>query len=537
MLDAKRIAPVASGTAPLSSTMPQDLLRHACRRVAIANLIIAGLWAFALFMNEVVYRLIGTDEPWHAAWDAVGGASSWVGFGLSLATALAARRFHRRPHFVFNLGLVSEVVSAFLIAFLSWWSPVMHGGRVSWVAVLILVYPTIVPSSPRRILLASLAAATMEVLAFGIAARRGVLPADATVFNVLWSLVVPYVCAFLAVVPAKVIRNLGQQVNQARQLGSYSLGERLGSGGMGEVYRATHRMLARPAAIKLIRPEILGASTPDAARVLVQRFRREARAAASLRSPHTIELYDFGVAEDGTFFYVMEFLDGIDLESLVKRFGPLPAPRAVHLLQQICESLAEAHAAGLVHRDIKPSNTHVCRMGRRHDYVKVLDFGLVKVEHETDADATRLTAPHLVTGTPAFLAPEAATGSSDRRVDLYALGCVAYWLLTGKLVFEAETPLQMILRHVQEAPVPPSQATEMPIPAELDALVLDCLAKQPQDRPADAEVLLQRLAALPLGETWDEERARRWWSVHMPAGTALPELESGTPTAFIVHAT
>src|SRR6476659_8323226 len=181
----------------------------------------------------------------------------------------------------------------------------------------------------------------------------------------------------MAVVISRVVNGLGQQVSRERELGSYRLGELLGSGGMGEVYLATHRMLARPAAIKLIRPETLGADR-EAAELAARRFRREAEAAASLRSPHTVELYDFGVTEDQTLYFVMELLEGLDLETLVQRHGPLPANRTIYLLGQVCESLEEAHAAGLVHRDIKPANIHVGRVGLRHDFVKVLDFGLVK---------------------------------------------------------------------------------------------------------------------------------------------------------------
>ena len=187
-----------------------------------------------------------------------------------------------------------------------------------------------------------------------------------------------YLIVGVSVVIANVVRRLGQQVAQAREMGSYQLGDLIGSGGMGEVYRATHRMLARPAAIKLIRPEMVGEGSGEAAQLAVKRFRREAEAAASLRSPHTVELYDFGVTEDGTMYFVMELLDGMTLDALVSRAGPLPAGRVIHILRQVCESLAEAHASGLIHRDIKPANIHVGRQGLTHDFVKVLDFGLVK---------------------------------------------------------------------------------------------------------------------------------------------------------------
>jgi serine/threonine protein kinase len=218
---------------------------------------------------------------------------------------------------------------------------------------------------------------------------------------------------------------------------------------MGEVWRATHRFLARPAAIKLIQPEMLGDVTQAPAQLLVQRFRREAHAAAMLRSPHTIQLYDFGVASDGTFYYVMELLNGMDLQTLVSEHGPLPPARAIHILAQVCESLAEAHERGLVHRDIKPANIQICRMGRECDFVKVLDFGLAKSEMPSMAEPG-LTAPNIVAGTPAYLSPETALGEAvDHRTDVYSCGCVAYWMLTGRQVFQAQNAMQMIAHHIQ----------------------------------------------------------------------------------------
>jgi serine/threonine protein kinase len=289
------------------------------------------------------------------------------------------------------------------------------------------------------------------------------------------------------------------------------------------VFRATHQMLARPAAVKLIRSEILGSSSRGAARVILERFRREAEAAASLRSPHTINLYDFGVANDGTFFLVTELLDGLDLESLVERFGPIPPDRTVHLLSQACASLEEAHVRGLVHRDIKPSNIFTCRMGLAVDFVKVLDFGLVKAIGEESREATMLTAPDATTGTPAYIAPEMVRGDrvADHRVDIYTLGCVAYWLLTGRLVFEAPNAIQLMYQHANTAPIPPSQRSELEIPAALDSVILACLAKFPEERPQSAAELASRLAAAVPGDGWTEEQAHRWWDRHHPETTPV----------------
>ena len=300
-------------------------------------------------------------------------------------------------------------------------------------------------------------------------------------------------------------------------MGSYQLGELLGRGGMGEVYKATHRMLARPAAIKLIQPEVLAARDRASAQVAVARFRREAEAAAKLRSPHTVELYDFGVTEDETLYFVMELLEGMDLESLVNREGPLPGKRVIHILRQVCESLEEAHVAGMIHRDIKPANIHVGRLGLRHDFVKVLDFGLVKSVAAANSGDSMATAAGLTPGTPAYMAPEMAMGEAvDGRADLYALGCVAYYLLTGRLVFEASSGFQMIAKHIQEQPMPPSRRSELDINPELERVVLACLAKKPDDRPQSAGELDRMLGEIELAP-WSEEDATRWWRMHQPA--------------------
>ena len=238
----------------------------------------------------------------------------------------------------------------------------------------------------------------------------------------------------VAVVCSRIVYRMSRDIQQARQLGSYELVELLGKGGMGEVWRARHKMLARPAAIKLITLE--GSTDSSTNKTLLRRFEREAQATALLESEHTIRLYDFGVTEEGSFYFVMELLDGLDLEALVKQHGPLPPERAVYLLRQVCASLAEAHKAGLIHRDVKPANIYVCHRGLDFDYVKVLDFGLVKsTDSSLDEHATELTVKGGITGTPAYIAPETLKEQDDvdGRTDIYALGCVAYWMLSGQL--------------------------------------------------------------------------------------------------------
>ncbi len=298
-------------------------------------------------------------------------------------------------------------------------------------------------------------------------------------------------------------------------MGSYTLIERLGSGGMGEVWKAEHRLLARPAAVKLVLPAALNRA-PDGTSPAIRRFELEAQVISSLRCPHTIQLYDFGVASDGRLYYVMELLDGIDLERLVENHGRVPAARAVHFLRQACRSLEEAHAHGLVHRDIKPANLFCCRYGLDLDFVKVLDFGVVRAP-AADASAPRLTGGVSVIGTPAYLAPETLDGGGepDARADLYALGCVAYWLITGRLVFAAKTPFEMAYKHLEVPAEPPSRAADG-IPSELDRIVLACLAKRPAERPASAAALRELLNACPLPVPWSEADAAAWWSRHVP---------------------
>jgi serine/threonine-protein kinase len=315
-----------------------------------------------------------------------------------------------------------------------------------------------------------------------------------------------------------VLQRINRRLREAQELGSYQLIERLGQGGMGEVWRAEHRLLARNAAIKLVRPEVLGARTDEEAQAALRRFEREDQATAALSSPHTIQVFDFGITQEGTFYYVMELLAGRDLESLVREFGPLSPERTIYLLRQVCHSLADAHARGLVHRDIKPANIYVCRMGLDYDFAKVLDFGLVKIRDRTAGGDSLMTLQHSMAGTPAYMAPECILGDVDvdRRADVYALGCVAYFALTGSLVFEAENSMQMLMQHLHAEPTRPSERSELPIPRELDDLILACLQKDPARRPQNAGELLGMAYGCRCAEGWGQDEARRWWQAHLP---------------------
>jgi serine/threonine-protein kinase len=509
--------PLEPGTrTPPGETRPlsDEILKQSARRLRI----LALMYAFTYFMSSFPGLVLASNRVVNIVY--------WVPDLLSILTALAVAAItlssRVRLAVVLNLGLVFLVVSNFGIAIGEFIDPRrldMNGWiGLSWVAVWTPLFTVVIPTRPRKALIATIASVSSVPLVIGwmVVSRRTVFQPSADQF--FFFIVFPYILIVgLAYAGQVVVYALGKEASLAQELGSYRLIERLGQGGMGEVWRATHLLLARPAAIKLLRTSRMGEG--EAATDALLRFQREARVTAQLRSPHTVELWDFGIAGDGRFYYVMELLDGLDLEKLVKRHGPLPAARVIHLLRQVCHSLAEAEERGLVHRDIKPSNILVCRYGSDHDFVKVLDFGIVKVSPSTPLDTDVVaTRDHLFRGTPAFIAPEQVLGDAiDSRADIYATGCVAYWLLTGELVFTAETPMAVMLLHAQTKPTPPSQRTELPIAPELEGLIMECLAKDPAARPQTARELSERLGRIAVGETWSEARAREWWASHEPA--------------------
>jgi eukaryotic-like serine/threonine-protein kinase len=517
-----------------SSELPEDLAQDSARRLRTACLVFTGLWTILLAVNHLITPRLGLAAERVVPWPPVADAVALGCVVLSLVVYRLAPAASARARTLLAVALGYETAVGFGIGLINQWEPQELAGRLSWLCVLILVFPTIVPGPPRAILGASLVVASMDPLGLAIARARGVeLPA----FQLLvWSYLPNYMCAVLAVLPARIIEHLGRKVRRARELGSYRLVELIGQGGMGQVWKADHRLLARPAAVKLIRAERLLNSDDRTAEV---RFRREAEAAASLRSPHTIQLYDFGVTPQRELYYVMELLDGVDLERLVTDHGPQPPARVVHILCQACQSLAEAHAAGLVHRDIKPANIHLCRLGLEHDFVKVLDFGLVKRERLGEKSDLQLTGPELATGTPAYMPPELVSGDAvDGRTDLYSLGCVCYFLLTGQLVFEGQTPMQVIVQHLQAKPVPPSVRSRRQIPAGLEALVMQCLEKDPAQRPAGALELACELRGCGAG-SWTQIDAQAWWQARGAGNSAHSQPSSqdteNQAVASLVH--
>ncbi|HLX70026.1 MAG TPA: serine/threonine-protein kinase, partial [Verrucomicrobiae bacterium] len=323
-------------------------------------------------------------------------------------------------------------------------------------------------------------------------------------------------------------RRLSQAELKLRELGQYTLEERIGEGGMGVVYRARHALLRRDTAVKLLLPDRATAGA-------IERFEREVRLTCQLSHPNTIQIYDYGHTPDGIFYYAMEFLRGVNLHELVARFGPQPEGRVIHILAQICDSLAEAHALGLIHRDIKPANVFLCRRGGVADCVKVLDFGLVR-EYSNGEISSAKGDDDAMEGTPWFMPPEAikGTGKLDPRSDLYSVGGLGYYLLTGQHIFDAETISEIHDRQLNAAPIPPSQRTSQPISAEMEQLLLHCLAKETEARPASANDLRVRLLGLAAAADWPMKARVDWWDTYEHQLVATPtEAAANASTAMV----
>ena len=421
------------------------------------------------------------------------------------------------PQLLLDLGLVFEVTGALALGLIEnsiHWSNAPLGRSTAvggWIAVWVMV----VPSRPWKSVTAAFLSAAMLPSAHLLAARILGNPPASWNLVASYSLVVFFMAAWTPFISTR-LHQMQRELSRAQDLGSYHLETMLGRGGMGEVWRASHKLLRRDAAVKLVHPGLLTEPDSPGWRQIHRRFELEAAAMATLRSPHTVVLYDFGRSDDGSLYYVMELLDGLDAETLVEQYGPQPAGRVISILRQACESLEEAHAAGMVHRDVKPGNMFICRMGKRADFVKLLDFGLVKALY--NSGESRLTAQAESLGTPAFMAPEQARGEEDidARADIYSLGCVAYYLLTGSLVFHTSSAISMALAHIEQKPEPPSQRAELPIPSSLERVVLSCLEKKREDRPQTSPELDALLAACADVPEWTQADARRWWLLHRP---------------------
>jgi eukaryotic-like serine/threonine-protein kinase len=507
-------------------TLPPHLQEQLPRRLRNTAL----LYSLAFFLSEFAPSIVTgkLSLEYQALFDWLPGVLSIL-IGIVVAALASSPRVPWQVKM--NVGLVFEVLGSYGVALSMYLGAerfastpiVFFALSPSWVAIWMIVYSIVVPAPPGRALLALLASASAPAVIMGYSLHHAGLFHIFTPETFFLTHILPYLtCVLLAYASARIMVTLGADVSRARELGSYRLIERLGQGGMGEVWRASHQLLAREAAIKFIRPESTLGMSAEASRTMVQRFELEAKSTASLTSAHTVELYDFGVSDDGTFYYIMELLQGLDCDRLVRRFGALPPSRVVHLMAQACESLEEAHGKGLIHRDVKPANIYVCRSGVRCDFVKVLDFGLVADRRQAPSDVMLTPTEHAI-GTPAFMAPEAAQGREvDGRADLYGLGCVAYWLVTGRQVFEGTGFLEVISKHLREEPDPPSRHSREDLPQELDVLILSCLEKSPERRPPTAREVARRLRSVPLHDSWDAERAEAWWSENLPVRAGSP---------------
>lgn len=502
-----------SGNSRTKARVSDDVAEQGARRLGI----LAILSAVSLVVSVILKHLLQAE---------LAAAQTTPLFRLSMlflvlaSIALAAlqRSGAVRPQVLLDLGLVFEVSGAFAMAAmenaLAWGDSPIRGSTfvAAWIALCALV----IPNSPWKSGTAAFLSAAMVPLAHLIAAH--VVAYSVMPWNRLASYSLgPFLVAAWTPFISTRLQSMQEELSRTRDLGSYRLDELLGRGGMGEVWRARHRMLRRDAAVKLVIPDLLSKLGAGERRHVQQRFEQEAQSIAKLRSPHTVSLYDFGVSDEGSLYYVMELLDGIDAEKLVDLHGPQPAGRVIALIRQVCESLEEAHELGMVHRDVKPSNVFICRLGKRTDFAKVLDFGLVRALQSPEQ--TRLTMLGETSGTPAFMAPEQVRSEPDvdARADIYGLGCVAYYLLTATLVFNEPTPMSMAIAHLEKQPERPSNRTEIAIPASLERIVMACLEKKPENRPQSAEELAHLLDACTDIPAWTRADANRWWSLHHPS--------------------
>jgi serine/threonine-protein kinase len=379
---------------------------------------------------------------------------------------------------------------------------------VRWFSIVVL-YGAFIPNTWRRCAFVVGAIAAIPIL---INLGAALLEKDLRPYAgelVLDTVIIMGVASAIAIFGSYKISALHQEAVEAKKLGQYSLKKKLGAGGMGEVYLAEHMMLRRPCAVKLIRPDQAG----DTANLT--RFEREVQSTATLTHPNTVEIFDYGNTEEGTFYYVMEYLPGLSLQEMVEQSGPLPAERAVHFLRQVCGALREAHGLGIIHRDIKPSNILICERGGVQDVAKLLDFGLAQCTGVHKQNADKLTIQGTIVGSPPFMSPEQASGRDDldARTDIYSLGAVAYFLLTGKAPYERDTAMQMMMAHAYEPLIHPNRLRP-DLPSDLQEVIVRCLEKDPAKRFQSADGLEKALAACANSGLWTTDRATTWWKNH-----------------------
>ncbi len=498
---------LVEGSAPHLSAEIYDLLRDRLRT--------ASLLLFAGYLSFFVKNLFHLAR-FQTTWDWV---IFWEHFAITLTTGIIGVRLCMRcRHMLAHLRVVEAIVFGGSTAFFACLSYAMlvNSAREGYLLsiapmwmLLIFTYALYIPNTWRR--------ASVVIGGMGLTAILVLLAAwmfSEPVFALVsghedfqrMMLEVPMLLIISCVIAVWGVRTMGRlrrQAFEARQLGQYRLKQLLGTGGMGEVHLAEHILLKRPCALKLIHPDKAG--NPNT----LARFEREVQATARLSHWNTVEIFDYGRTDDGTFYYVMEYLPGLNLQQLVEMFGPLPAERAIHLLMQTCDALSEAHAKALVHRDIKPGNIFAANRGGVYDVAKLLDFGLVKPI--ADWGDSAVTQDGMVAGSPLFMSPEQATADTvDARSDIYSLGATAYFLLTGHAPFEDEKPIKILMAHAGEKPALPS-SLQPDVPVDLERVIMRCLAKSPGERYESAKALRTALSECAAAGHWTRESAAHWW--------------------------
>ena len=433
---------------------------------------------------------------------------NFIGAGSILLLAFIWRVLLKRTRTLDQLFYIDTFIVVVIgidfgiFCFLSYQAETNMWSSFIWTAFMVFGRVLYVPSTARRTaVLSSMAMGPLAIAATLVAIFH---PEHLTVPGVAWAVGCTFYGAIVVVIStigSRVIYGLRKQVREAQQMGQYTLGRKIGEGGMGAVYEAHHALLRRPTAIKLLPPAKAGADN-------LIRFEREVQITAELSHPNTVAVFDYGRSSDGVFYYAMEYLDGVDLDTLVHVDGAQRAPRVVHILMQVCGALEEAHGKGLIHRDIKPANILLCERGGVPDFAKVVDFGLVK----EIADSSQSTGS-LAAGTPAYISPEAvmAPDKIGAPSDIYGLGAVAYFLLTGRPIFDAKTAMEMCVHHARTKPTPLHERSHHPLSNELQTIVMSCLAKDPGQRPQSAAELRKLLISVPEASLWTEVEASLWW--------------------------
>jgi serine/threonine-protein kinase len=508
--DVHAVTTVRTGTAA-ADTSPGILAQeHAERRTGLQRLLLVGCVAWPFFFLTDVAATLSEHRAEVLPRLAVVRLVGWV---LVVAVYLPFARARDVTDPV--MDVIDFAVPAFIGALVGV-RALVFGGLDSTLAMGLMVVgllrATILPSHWLRTFLVSMAAVCAYPVVMGLAAWR--MPelreewAGPTLRHFISTMVLCTVSVAVGALGSHFNWVARRQMFQARRLGRYRMTARIGSGGHGDLWMARQEQLDRDVAVKVLKR---GATDPES----IRRFEREALAASQLRHPNTIRIFDFGASNDGVFFIAMELLEGLDLESLVERVGALPPARAIHLARQACESLAEAHKAGIVHRDIKPANLFVTHVGDEMDFLKVLDFGVARLPESA------MTASGIVLGTPAYMAPEICEGDrADARSDVYSLGAVLYYLLTATPVFHTRTFSETIQAHLKRKPERPSTRHEG-VPTDVEEIVLRCLAKDPAARFATARDLDQALAACESARRWSRDDARTAWADMPPPSKSL----------------